>query len=275
MFPVDGLNLPDEGFAWKDRLFLTNNKRRTPNLALAAVAVNRKGERQDDVEQAYHTLMIFLTCYQLYNQYQVVARRGWDHQTVKVDGPDSLRRFVDEQSLSREYNAVMQNLKEDVVMSNIQKALPAFEIVMAAADAGKTANLQTALIMFYRSRNTMESIEDFVGIVTVLEALFSNDNTEITYKVALRTALAIKDSMDNTRANFDLVKEIYKKRSQLVHGSLLPVRYRKELIPLKMRAENYAGLSLKKYIEWVGQGKSRDDIIDMLDDMALGKSQRK
>ena len=266
-FAVDGLNIDDNGFRWKERLMLTNSKRKYPNIALAAI-INEEGvDYSESVESAHHFLNLFLACYQLTNTSNPIPMPGFviKHWT----GDESFEAFVRGESYPYEYVSSTPKLHETDVMRNLQQTLPMFEKVISVVESGKVPGLETALGMYYRSVITMESIEDFIGMVTVLEALFS-DGEELKYKLALRTALMIKDKMSYSRVIFDEVSKIYKKRSELVHGDIIPIRFRKELIPLKMAATTYAKFSLLGYVELAAKGMTKKKIIEMLDNRALG-----
>lgn len=274
-FLVDGLNVDENGFNWKNRLILTNNAKKTPRIALAVVLVDKKEDLNETQEVAYHILTLFLTCYQLLHEINPYVLNGFVYTSKNFPSEESVFPYASGLAYSTHYEPQVQPELESEVMAKIQTTLPTFETVMTVVDSRKMPSLETALVMYNRSFKTMESIEDLIGMVTVLEALFSDSNSEITYKVALRTAIMIKDKMTNTRDTFDMVKEIYDKRSKLVHGSMVPIRFRKELIPLRMRAETYASLSLLNYIELVGKGMSKNEIIKMLDDRALGIPEQK
>ncbi|MGI0015862.1 MAG: hypothetical protein ACREBU_20785, partial [Nitrososphaera sp.] len=110
----------------------------------------------------------------------------------------------------------------DIGSEIIDSSMPLFEKIMAAVDRGDSSALEIALIMYYRASTTMESIEDFISLVTALEALFSAGSGKIAHKIALRAATITKDDIKDTKQVFEDVKKIYHMRSRLVHGDIIP-----------------------------------------------------
>lgn len=56
---------------------------------------------------------------------------------------------------------------------------------------------------------------------SVLECLFTSDNTEVTHKVAERFARFIGKDFEDRKRLFKLVKDTYKIRSKAVHGQVV------------------------------------------------------
>lgn len=268
IFSLEAINIDDAGFYWKDRLIITNGKRKCPGVALAAVNVDEREAESETIADAHHFLNLFLSCYHLINAQSPSILPG--HESFQLKPGASFTDLVNSQPIPLEYASRAPSYPEAQARREIESAVPTFDKIMAVVDSNKVPALETALVMYRRAVSTMESLEDFISIVTALEALFSDGNSELTYKLSLRTAIMLKEKMGNSRLIFDEVKKIYDKRSKLVHVSIIPKSFRKELIPLKMKAETYAHYCLIEYIELAAKGMTKDDITKMLDDKALG-----
>ena len=85
----------------------------------------------------------------------------------------------------------------------------------------KRKAISIALIMYQSARATDEIFLQFIGLVIVLEILFSIDDGDIKKKIASRTsALYHNDESKRVELNAKL-KEIYKDRSELIHGNTI------------------------------------------------------
>ena len=59
----------------------------------------------------------------------------------------------------------------------------------------------------------------FVMFTVVLESLFTTDSQEISHKIAERVAWFLEVEVESRRSLYDRMREIYKIRSKIVHGT--------------------------------------------------------
>ena len=64
---------------------------------------------------------------------------------------------------------------------------------------------------------------------SALESLFSHDSSELTYKLSERVAVFLEEDKEKRIECFKNVKDLYKIRSSVVHGSFIGVKSLKEL----------------------------------------------
>ena len=68
--------------------------------------------------------------------------------------------------------------------------------------------------------------------MSVFEILFSNDTTELSFKLSLRTALFVGDTEPDRRSIFQTMKRAYGLRSRFLHGDVIPPSATKDLATL-------------------------------------------
>ena len=94
-----------------------------------------------------------------------------------------------------------------------------------------------------------EQFEDkLIDYMIALEALFlkKDENNELTYRLALRTALFIRSKKEEINQIRKVIKRAYNIRSKIVHGSgIINSLDLQELTPT---IEEYVRLSLKKFL---------------------------
>lgn len=78
-------------------------------------------------------------------------------------------------------------------------------------------HFEIALDRFDQSYERSSPVDRFIDLIVALEALISEPEA-IGYKVALRSALLTKDTLEDRRAVRDLIKTAYDKRSRVLHG---------------------------------------------------------
>lgn len=273
-FMIEGLNLPDQGFNWKNKIIFTNAKRQTHNVGLAFVQAPPSSKAGETFETPLRICMLFLACYQLINQFnpRILLPTVSSSYGFKGDKPDYELLFRQPLTIAIA-KSDFPYLREEDVIKTLEATTPLFEKVMKVVENKNAFQLEIAMIMYYRSLHTMESIEDFLVLVVALEALFSDGNAELRYKIALRAALMSRKYLSNTRNTFDELKKIYNVRSELVHGNIMPKLFSAELAHHKMKLLPITKYSLLSYIDEAAAGKTKDIILKELDDFALGDNQ--
>lgn len=76
--------------------------------------------------------------------------------------------------------------------------------------------------------------------INALESLFSTANTELSYRIAERVALLLKDNKEERVILFNKIKKAYNFRSKVVHGDYIKLRnnQEEELIEISTMLDN-------------------------------------
>ena len=140
--------------------------------------------------------------------------------------------------------------------------------------------LKIALSYFYEGQvKSAYSDEGFINIITCLEALYNEGNTDISYKLALRAAFLISLTNSSYQPDkiFDNIKTAYNERSKLIHGDKITA-------DMAIRAEihHYSRLSLINMIilccspdfQKISSKKRKNEIINKLDRALLNDSHK-
>ena len=109
-----------------------------------------------------------------------------------------------------------------------------------------------------------------IDFFVAFEALFLLEASELSYRLALRTATLLGDSYQERREITNFMRDAYVLRSQIVHGKT--PRLKKKTIDLKEyvpRLENYLRHSIVKYFKMIRQFKDQTAILRYLDQEIL------
>jgi hypothetical protein len=135
----------------------------------------------------------------------------------------------------------------------------------------KQTFMQIAIKRFGSAVGEPEIEDRILDFVIALEALYSDSNGDITYKLAVRVPALLSINRHYTFLLSKFVKKIYGVRSGLVHGS------KKELQELKINGldftsseaaeilESIIRSSIKKFLYLLKDFNNREDIIALLD----------
>jgi hypothetical protein len=88
-------------------------------------------------------------------------------------------------------------------------------------DLSNVYPLEIALKRFNFAHERMSLEDKLIDIMIGFETLYSDSNTEIRYKISLRTAILIGENLDQRKIIFRIMQEAYNMRSDLVHGRKL------------------------------------------------------
>lgn len=80
--------------------------------------------------------------------------------------------------------------------------------------------LAMSLAYFWDAMCTPIAHQSFIGLTNALESLLSTTKQEITHILAERIALITEKTPENRKIMYEKVKELYKTRSKIVHGSV-------------------------------------------------------
>ncbi len=127
---------------------------------------------------------------------------------------------------------------------------------------------------FAHERSGLE--DKLIDIMIGFETLYSDSNTEIRYKISLRTAILIGNNLEERKIIFKVMQEAYLKRSDLVHGRKLedrisvskPVNKEFRMHEFVDLIKNYLSDSIKSFIK-LSRNKNHKQIINELHEFSL------
>lgn len=91
---------------------------------------------------------------------------------------------------------------------------------MAKIEADR--KLKVALDRFSATYQRRLAVDKLIDYWIALEALFSNSNTELSFKAPLRIARHLGRSIPERASLFELMRKSYDARSKIVHGAPAP-----------------------------------------------------
>ncbi|MCE9653249.1 MAG: hypothetical protein K8Q89_09410 [Nitrosarchaeum sp.] len=278
---VDGLNIGDSRFNWNDKLIIFHNKGTDNNLVNVNVIlpnpyrVRNLGDSISDEEfqdqgEAFDIVAMFLACYHLTNDFNMpkIIMHTWsatDLQPFDSINDVTFSGFIP-QFKSRFENVI----STDLTSSALQNTKPLFEKLMNLPKKNREP-ISVALIVYHKARSSDEIFTQFLDLVTVLETLFTENDGETKYKLALRTCIFYENDTLKRKELFEKLRTVYRDRSDLIHGNKISLNphsvYHKHyefLLPIVFQI-------LIKYIKILSNDVAKKDIVKMIDDMALGE----
>ena len=127
--------------------------------------------------------------------------------------------------------------------------------------------LQLAFENFELSYQTPNNNLSFLALMIGLESLFNPGEQELRYRISRNTAVLLGKTKDDSKRIFSEVKQLYDKRSKIVHKGESGVINREDL----RRLHHYVRESIKEVYR-IGKGK--DELIDMLNSYGFGERER-
>lgn len=284
-FLVNGLNIDTIPFNWKNRLLFSNSDRPNQHISTAYVKMSRSltdkiyrkvdgiYQHDQDIAEARSIITLFLICYGLVS----------DKSLPKIDS-NSFGSGIDieEKQFAQvyQYSKIIpsnpssgfgtMSIEETMMLMN--QTVPLFDKVMMILEQKKDEHkIDVALIMYYRSLITFDFMEGFVDLITAFEALYSDSNADLTYKIALRASIFTETDPLKRRELFDYFrKEIYTARSALVHGKDISLGFTSKYHLHQSALRPIMKKSLIQYIELASKGITKMEILKHIDNIALG-----
>lgn len=128
-------------------------------------------------------------------------------------------------------------------------------------------SLQLAFENFELSYETHNINLSFLSLMISLEALFNPGREELRYRVSRNTAVLLGKNEKHSRKIFLEVKDLYDKRSQIVHTGESNVIKKKDLLKLRY----YVRESIKEINKI---GKNKGELLDLLNSSGFGQGPR-
>jgi len=274
---IDGLRLGEKQFNWNDKLIIFHHTDSDENIANIHIVISEpykinsfedaiSDEENQSQGEAFEMVAMFLSCYHLSNDFNMpkIITDTWastDLEPFKTIHDVKFSGFKSNNKTEFDNNYSIEDTH-----NGLKNTIPLFEKLMSIPEEHRKA-VSTALIMYQSARGTNETFLKFMGLVTVLEILFTLKNDSIRKRISSRTsALFFDDESKRIELNSKL-RTIYKDRSDLVHGNTI------SLNPRSLYFKHYTFLLsiifelLPKYIEKISQGKTKNEIIRYLDSL--------
>jgi len=117
--------------------------------------------------------------------------------------------------------------------------------------------LQLAFANFELSYQTHDINLSFLSLTLSLETLFNPGGTELTYRISRNIAVLLGNEKNNSETIFSEIKDLYSKRSRIVHSGKSNVINKEDLLKLRC----YVRESIKKIDN---MGKTKKELLDLL-----------
>lgn len=184
-------------------------------------------------------------------EYDISFQPDWLHITIDDYSEEEPPKYEFRQSDIPEINKVLQDIHK-------------------WRDMEKSRSIEIALRRFhsaYRGNFEARLIDQMIAF----EALYLEEDQELSYRLALRTAFLLEKDPEQRKHIFDIMKAAYKLRSKIVHGNEKPIEKElKNTIPI---TEDYLRQSIRKFLSFLSGGYSLEAIRkDLLDENILNNS---
>jgi hypothetical protein len=125
-------------------------------------------------------------------------------------------------------------------------------------------SLQLAFEAFELSYEVYDLALSFLTLVTGLEAILNREHYELRYRVSRNSAVLLGKDLDEAKAIFKGMKELYDKRSKLVHTGDRSIVSRDDVLKLRQ----YVREALKKVHR---TGMNKDQLLTLLNTCGFGQ----
>jgi len=126
--------------------------------------------------------------------------------------------------------------------------------------------LQLAFDNFNLSYQTYNINLSFLSLMISLEALFNPGGQELRYRVSRNIAVLLGKGKDDSKLIFSEIKDLYDKRSNIVHAGKSNIISKDDLLKLRF----YVREAIK---EVINMGKNKTELLDMLNSCGFGEKQ--
>lgn len=287
MFMIDGINLDERVVNWNDRVFFGKTKIHPENTINGFSVFETESKVWDgqplegaakiwskEDAMGLWPILIFFACFHLTNPEKRMPK-------ISKIASSSFGMDIVEKNAAKVYGnsgggpkpgmqTQMPKLSPDESYQCMNETIPLFDKVMKNQINQFSINpLVIALLLYQRAMEEDDHLKDFLDLVTVLESMFNDGKGEVTFKIRQRTSNFSGKSFDDRKEIFEKMKEVYNARSKLVHGGDLTLDRYSEYHDLKSYLIPIVQKCLLKFIEETSQGKTKKQINEELDEMAL------
>jgi len=148
----------------------------------------------------------------------------------------------------------------EVLRQSLDLAKDAFLVYKSLSEDSKRY-LRIAMSRFRLSNLTDRPDDKLVDLWIGLESLYSTDPEELSYRISHRAATLLAEIDSEKSRIFRDLRELYKKRSLIVHGKMLDISLEEA-----DRLGSYLQESVRRFLKLYQKYPNKDAIIELLDD---------
>ncbi len=127
--------------------------------------------------------------------------------------------------------------------------------------------IQLAFENFELSYQNINIDLSFITLMICMEILFNPQDNEISHRISRNAAVLLGKDFDDSKKIFDHIKNLYTKRSLIIHGNITHKTSKKINNKDVMELRNYVRDSIKEINKI---GKSKDKLLEFLDSQGYG-----
>jgi hypothetical protein len=122
--------------------------------------------------------------------------------------------------------------------------------------------------IYYLDKGVIENdiTDKLVNFAAALESFIVNGNEEIATQLAIRLAFFLEKDRQKCREIYKDIKKAYSFRNKIVHGDYHKIKNELELNEYCDKTEKYARQAITKWIDLLCEGKTIQDIHDLVEE---------
>ena len=289
VFRIDGINLDERIVNWKDKVFFGRHKIHPENISFGFSLFEKTKETFDGqhVEDAVKVwseedakglwpILIFFACYHLVNpekQMPKISKTASNAIEFDMLTKDMAETYGHTGAIVRGIETTRNKMSHDESFKLLTETMPLFNKIMKNQTSEFSMNpLIVALLLYQRAIEEEDHLKDFLDLVIILEAMFNDGKGEVTFKIRQRTSNFCGETLDERKEIFEKIKDVYVARSKLVHGGDLTLDRYGEYHTLKVYLIPIVQKCLLRFIEEYDKGKTKKQINQELDEVALNSN---
>jgi Apea-like HEPN len=213
-FWIKGLIGPNEEIVFDDSLLI----RGVPTKADTCIYFKFKKKKNEDLDtfadEQGKTLRKIFQIYGLISDSHVEVPTGWCASPITKEIP-----FGKMKHIFIESEVIADEKTKERYKPLIKKAITKYTCVKDIYENQNKAYLRNAIDYYNRSLKDDSLEEKLIDLMIALESLFSGGGGELALRYSLRIAFLAGNGNEDKRSEiFKLVKGLYGKRSEIVHG---------------------------------------------------------
>ena len=253
-----------------------------PPSSEAYIFFKIKAQNDEEIDKlargCLHKLKNILQIYGLVTDSYVEVPSGWLEAKISPENP--FGKIIRSISISSE--RIYDDRTRNKNIPLIEKTMNKYNSTKRVFSDKKQTFLKNATDYYNRALTKDYRLEEkLIDLMISLESLFSKDVAELTYRLSLRVTFFLGvDNEETQPVFFNKIKELYKTRSQIIHGTENVKLDFNEIVWL----QKIVGESIKRFIhieipkEMLSKKQSekpKDVILRLIDESIYDKKQRK
>lgn len=266
---VELLPVPVEGFEVNNNLVIKHGGEEE-DVSLALVCARTKEKVVEPLKGVAYTKEHFTNFDKARNEaLATISLFLGSHALLHLIPPRIIRELP---AIAVEENEPLCQNAKDLLQSHtiyyngISKAQSKQELEESTNMFNKITSLRTkhkylaiAMLMYYRGASTYELLEDFIDLITAMEALYVAREQSKGHVIAKRASAWLFNQLQSSDT-YTRLRDLYRLRNKIVHGKNLTVQYDD-----KFFLEGIVRQSLKKFIALAENGMSKKQILAQMD----------